>query len=319
MKIVILDRAAIGLDTPIDCLDTLGQVITYDTTSPEQIHDRIADADVIIINKIRITREILSASRLKLICIFATGFDSVDIEAARELGIGVCNVPGYSTDSVTVFTLATVLSLLTHLPEYSAFVKSGEYSASGAPNRLSPVYHDLSGKTWGIIGCGEIGGAVARVVEALGARVITYQRHTHSKYPTLTLGELASESDIITVHCPLNENSRGMINAKLLSMMKNDVILVNSARGAVLDEWAVADAVKQGRIGAFGCDVYSVEPFDTEHPYYSIRGLDNVILTPHVAWGSYEARARCINVIKTNIYDFVNGKFTNRVDKTWQK
>jgi len=315
MKITLLDRASIGMDTPLDTIRKIGELTVYDNTPPELVSERIVDSDVIIINKIKITRDILEQARsLRLICIFATGYDSIDVNAARELGIGVCNVPGYSTASVTAVTVATVLTLLTRLSEYSAYTRSGEYSRSGMPNKLTPVFHDLTGKTWGIVGCGAIGSAVARVAEAFGARIITYQRHKHPKYETVMLDELCERSDVITIHCPLNEQSRSIINARSISLMKKNVILVNSARGGVLNESDVADAVRAGRISGFGCDVYSVEPFGEDHPYYSIRELDSVILTPHCAWGSYEARVKCINDIADNILSFIQGKFKNRVD-----
>lgn len=315
MKITVLDRESIGLDTPLDGLFTFGAVDIYDRTAPSEVYERITDSDVIIINKVKITREVIEgAAKLRLICIFATGYDSIDVVAAREHGVAVCNVPGYSTSSVTAMTVATVLALSTHLFEYSRFVSSGEYTGLGLPNRLTPVFHDLSGKVWGIIGCGDIGSNVAAVAEALGARVITYQRHKHARYDTVSLDALCRESDIITVHCPLNDDSRGMINAEAISRMKDGVILVNSARGAVFNERDVENLVKSGKIGALGCDVYSTEPFSSEHPYNEILGLQNVIFTPHCAWASYEARVRCIEIICNNIKSYFDGKITNRVD-----
>lgn len=316
MKIVILDRASLGYDTPLEGLSEFGETVIYDQSTPDEAISRACDADVIIINKVKITRTLMeSAKKLKLVCVFATGYDNIDIAAAKELGIGVCNVPGYSTDSVTLFSISTVLALCSHIIEYNAFVKSGEYTASGMPNRLIPVCHDLSGKTWGIVGYGNIGRAVGRVAEALGARVIVYKRNPVPDVTCCDIDTLCRESDIITLHCPLNDDSRGLISEERISLMKPSVVLVNEARGAVLDEAAVADAVLQGRIAAFGCDVYSVEPFGADHPYNRILQLSNVILTPHAAWGSYEARERCINIIADNIRAFQNEKTLNRVDK----
>ena len=315
MKIVILDRAAMGMDTPMEVLNQFGDVMCYDSSTPEEAKLRSLDADVIILNKIKITREIMDASeKLKLVCVFATGFDNIDISAAREKGIAVCNVPGYSTESVTLFTVATVLALCSHIIEYNGFVRSGEYSSSGVANRLTPVYHNIAGKTWGIIGYGNIGKAVGRVAEALGARVIVYKRNPINDAECVDIDTLCRESDIITVHCPLNDQSRNLINEEMFSLMKPNVILVNEARGAVLDEEAVAKAVEDGKIAAFGSDVYSIEPFGIDHPYSRIKNLPNVLLTPHAAWGSYEARERCINVIAQNINSFLNGNSLNRVD-----
>ncbi len=316
MKIVILDRATIGFDTPLGALDRFGEVISYDHSTPTEAAVRSSDADVIILNKVKITREILESSKnLKLVCVFATGYDNIDIATARDMGIGVCNVPGYSTDSVALFTVSTVLALISHLYEYSSFVKSGEYSLSDAPNKLTPVYHELRGKTWGIIGYGNIGRAVGRVAEAFGAKVIVNKRTPCDDAVCVDIDTLCRESDIITVHCPLNDSTRNLIDQNKLALMKKNVILVNEARGAVLDESAVARAVLESRIAAFGCDVYSTEPFGTEHPYSSIKKLDNVFLTPHCAWASYEARERCINIIAENISSFISGKMLNRVEK----
>lgn len=316
MKIVILDKASLGEDTPLSVLDKFGEVVSYDLSTPEEAIERSADADVVIINKVKITRELMCAAKsLKIVCVFATGYDNIDIAAAKELGIAICNVPGYSTDSVALFTVSTVLALSSHLLEYSAFVRSGEYTASGVPNKLTPVYHDIAGKTWGIIGYGNIGKAVGRVAEALGARVIVNKRTPIDTATCVDIDTLCRESDIITVHCPLNNESRGIINDEKLSLMKPGVILVNEARGAVLDEAAVTKAVEEGKIGGFGCDVYSVEPFGIDHPYNRIKTYENVILTPHAAWGSYESRERCINIIASNIDAFLRGKIQNRVDK----
>lgn len=316
MKIVILDRGSLGDDTPIDFLNRFGEVVSYDASTPDEAVERAYDADVIIINKIKVTRRLMeNSSNLKLVCVFATGYDNIDVSAAKELGIGVCNVPGYSTDSVVLFTVSTVLALCSHLFEYNEFVRSGEYIKSGMPNRLTPVFHDLSGKVWGIIGYGNIGRAVARVAEAFGARVIVNKRSNCDDAHLVDIDTLCRESDIITVHCPLNNESRNLIDRKRIDLMKKNVILVNEARGAVLDEEAVANAIEEGKISGFGCDVYSVEPFGADHPYNRIKDCKNVILTPHAAWGSYEARSRCIEIIAQNIDSFNEGKGLNRVDK----
>ena len=315
MLIKVLDRAAMGLDTPFAPLYELGEVITYDYTNKAELAERICDADIIVVNKIKITREVmLSAKKLRLICLFATGYDNVDVFAASELGIAVCNVPGYSTDSVAQITVATVLSLVSRLPVYSGYVKSGEYSASGRANMLEPTYHEIRGMTWGIIGYGNIGRAVGRVAEALGARVIVNKRTPDPEAENADIDRLCAESDIITIHCPLNEQTRGLIEKERISIMKRGVVIVNTARGAVTNENDVADAVLEGKIGAFGSDVYSDEPMTTEHPFNKIKSLQNVILTPHMAWGAYEARARCVDIISENISNFIDGKIKNRVE-----
>ena len=314
MKIVVLDRDTIGLDTPLEGLNLFGEVDIYNSSTAEETLLRVRDAEIIILNKVKITADVISvAERLKLICVFATGYDNVDIEAAKKQGVAVCNVAGYSTDSVTVFTIANVLALYTHLREYNTYVNSGEYSASGAPNKLVPVYHDLSGKTWGIIGLGNIGRAVAKVATALGARVIANKRTPVSDYECVDIDTLCHESDIITVHCPLNEESRNLINKERIALMKKDVVIVNVARGAVVNDEDITDAIKKGMIGAFGADVYTTEPFSNDHPFYEIKDFANVLFTPHAAWGSYEARTKCINIICDNISSFLSGKSKNRI------
>ena len=317
MRITILDKASLGLDTPLDSLEALGELVAYDATPSELVAQRAAASDVIIINKVKITREVLLAAkeRLRLVCVFATGYDNVDIDAAKEYGVAVCNVPGYSTESVALYTVATALSLFTHLAEYRGYVADGSYTRSGIPNKLTPVYHEMGGKTWGIIGLGNIGRAVARVARALGADVIAYKRTPVDDVECVSLEELCRRSDVISVHCPLTDGTRGMINRERISIMKDGVVLVNEARGAVLNESDVTDAVLSGKIGGFGCDVYSNEPFDEEHPYNKIKTLDNVILTPHAAWGSYESRKRCTEIIAQNIAACFDGKLLNRVDK----
>lgn len=315
MLIKVLDRETLGLDLPFEILEKMGNVELYDKTTRDELIGRISDADVIVINKVKITREVILASpKLRLVCVFATGYDNVDVAAAREAGVAVCNVPAYSTDSVTLFTLATVLSLATHLGQYRAHVASGKYTSEGKSNCITPVYHEIRGKIWGIIGFGNIGRSVARVAEALGAEIIVNKREPVADYKCVDIDELCRTADIITVHCPLNESTRKLINKERLALMKPDAILVNEARGAVLDEGAVCDAILEGNLGAFGCDVYSTEPFDEKHPYRKIMELENVCLTPHSAWGAYEARLRCLNVICDNIKSFAEGKIKNRVD-----
>lgn len=314
MKIKILDRKAIGYDTPLEMLSELGDVTVYDNTSKEELKERCVDADVLIFNKVKIDRDVIESSKsLKLLCVFATGYDNIDLEAAKSSGVAVCNVPAYSTDSVVLYTLATVTALATNLYNYREYVSSGEYSRSDSANKLTPVYHEISGKTWGIIGYGNIGKAVARVAEALGANVIVNKRNPSGLKNEVDIDTLCKNSDIITVHCPLNDATRTLINKDRLKLMKSSVILVNEARGAVLSESDVADFVKNGKIGAFGCDVYSCEPFPKEHPYYEIRNLDNVILTPHAAWASYEARERCVKTIYENIKSFLKNEKKNRI------
>ena len=315
MNICVLDRASMGDDTPFDPIYNFGKVEIYDKTSPLEVLERTKDTEVIITNKVKITREVIeNAKKLRLVCVFATGFDNIDINAAREFNVAVCNVPGYSTDSVSLLTVATALSLYSHLGEYRDYVTSGKYTDSGVANRLVPVFHELKGKTWGIVGFGNIGRAVGKVAEAFGMRVLVNKRNPIPDYECVDIDTLCRESDIISLHCPLNDGTREIINKQRLEIMKDSAILVNEARGAVVDETAVAEAIKNKTIAGFGCDVYSVEPFAKSHPYTEIMNYPNVILTPHAAWGAYEARVRCVTTIASNIESFLSKKTLNRVD-----
>lgn len=315
MKIKILDRKSLGDDTPFDLLYEIGEVEYYDATPPELVAERASDADVIIINKVKITDEVIGkAKNLKLICVFATGYDNIDVISAKKHGVSVCNVPGYSTESVALYTISTVTALCARLIEYRDYVNSGDYTASGVPNRLVPVFHEIAGKRWGIVGYGNIGKAVGKVAKALGAEVLVNKRTPIEGVSCVDIDTLCKESDIITLHCPLNDGTREIINAKRIALMKDGVILVNEARGAVLNERDVTFAVLSGKIGGFGCDVYSIEPFGKDHPYNALLDKSNVILTPHSAWGAFESRKRCIGIIADNIKSFYDGKTLNRVD-----
>lgn len=316
MKIAVLDAGTLGADLSLAPLFALGEVAVYESTSPSEMPSRIADREVLVLNKIRCNRETLAgAEALRLICVAATGYDNIDLAYCREKGIAVCNVVGYSTESVAQLTLSMVLSLATNLSAYHAYVADGRYTESGVANAVSPVFHELAGRTWGVFGYGNIGKKVARVADAIGCRVLVCKRtKTEEDYPVVDLDTLCRESDILTVHSPLTEQTRGIFDRAHLALMKKDAILVNVARGAVLDEAAVADAILSGTLGGFGCDVYTREPFARSHPYTALLTHPRVILTPHMAWGSYEARSLCLDEICRNITCFFNGEIRNRVD-----
>jgi len=314
IKIAILDSATLGNDIDLSVFDRLGDTEIYSLTARELIAERISDADVCVINKVRLDECVLKdAKKLKLICVAATGYDNIDTIYCKENGIAVCNVAGYSTNSVSQLTLAMVLSASVNLNAFSKSVADGSYSRGSVQNILTPVYHELAGKTWGIIGYGGIGKKVGDAARALGCNVVVHKRTPIDEVPCLSLDELLKVSDIITIHVPLNDGTRKMISEREISLMKDGVFLVNVARGAVLDEEAVAKAAESGKIGFFGCDVYSTEPMPETHPFYRIRGLDNVCLTPHMAWGAFEARERCMNEICENIKVFFNGGTRNRI------
>lgn len=313
MKIVLLDYGTLGPEIDLSPLRSAGDLIAYEMTAQEEIAERIQDADVVITNKLKLNRQCMTlAKHLKLLCVTATGYDNVDIPFCTEQGIAVCNVPGYSTDSVAQLTIAVVLALSTKLLTYRDHVHSGYYSRSGIPNILTPVWHELAGKTWGIVGCGNIGRKVADVAKALGCKVLVYRRKPDPDYENADLDALLQQSDVVSVHLPLNDETRGILSKEKIALMKKDAIFVNVARGAVADEAALAEAVVAGNLGGLGVDVFSVEPLPADHPYNRIMDRDNVIFTPHSAWGSKEARNRCIREVAENIRAFARGENHNR-------
>ncbi len=315
MKITIFDIDSIGTDLNLSPILSLGECEVYSNTTEDELKNRIRSTEVAVINKIKMTREVLEcAPELKLICVAATGFDNIDVDYCRENKIAVANVPGYSTESVAMITVSLVLSLMAKLQTFSSFVKNGNYTESGMPNKLTPSFNDLCGKTWGIVGYGNIGRKVGEIAAAFGCKVIYNKKTASADSSFRCLNDLCRESDIITLSCPLNESTRNIINSERLALMKKNVVLVNTARGAVCDEAAVAKAIQEKKIGSFGCDVYSTEPFSKNHPFYKIKKLDNVCLTPHIAWASFEARTRVINEMAHNIKAFYEGKIRNRVE-----
>lgn len=315
MKITLLDAATLGYDMDFDKLGRFGELEVYQTTPSDKIEERISNSDIVIVNKVRLDGAVLkNARRVRLICEAATGYDNIDIAWCAAHGIAVSNVVGYSSDSVAQITVATVLSLVSHLNEYSNFVSDGSYSRSGVATRISPTYREISGAVWGIVGYGNIGLRVAEVAKALGCQVIVCKNTPVEGVECVDINELCKRSDIITLHTPLNDSTRGLIGREQIGLMKKTAIVVNESRGAVVDEEALAEAVKDGRIAGLGSDVYSVEPFSESHPYYEIKDRENVCFTPHMAWGSYEARERCLNEISKNILAFINGNRRNRVE-----
>lgn len=315
MKICVLDAKTLGDDIDLGVFSRVGEAKIYQNTFPEEVEERISDAEVVVLNKVKLNETNLkNAKNLKLICVTATGYDNIDLNYARENSIAVCNIKGYSTDSVCQVTVSMALYLLTHIFEYEKYVSSGEYTKKGVANCLSPVYHEISGKTWGIVGLGNIGKSVYRVAKALGCRVICHKRTEDKEFNCVSLETLMKESDIISVHVPLSSETRNMINKDMISLMKKNSILINVARGAVLDEEALCEAVKEGKIAGIGIDVYSKEPFSEDSPYNSVMHLPNVCLLPHMAWGAYEARERCVKEVIENITAFFNGEIRNRVE-----
>ena len=315
LNICVLDAATLGEDLDLTPLSRVGQVRIFATTDPEEVAERLVDCDIVLINKIKLGASNLKwATRLKLICVAATGYDNIDVAYCRAHGIGVANVVGYSTNNVAQLTVAMALSLITHLPSYNRITADGSYTRGGVANCLTPAYHEIAGKTWGVAGYGNIGGAVGRIAEAMGCRVLAYKRTPVQGVECVDLETLCRESDILSIHLPLNDATRGIFNAAHVAMLKPGAIVINVARGAVTDEKALAEALESGRIGGLGVDVYSTEPFPVEHPFYRLRNRDNVCLTPHMAWGGYETRLRVLQEIAENIRSYLAGEKRCRVD-----
>ncbi len=314
--IVMLDAGTLGSDLSFSMFEALGDLTVYEKTDVSEVEERISNADVIIVNKIKLGRDNLSdAKKLRLICVTATGYDNIDVDYCKERGIAVCNVCGYSSDSVAQITCAMALSLVNNLNVFNSYVKDGSYTKSGSQNRVSPVFCEMNTLTWGIVGLGAIGKRIAEIAKVLGCRVVAFKRTPDTEYECLELKELCRQSDIISIHLPLTDTTKEIINKEMVGCMKKNAVVINVARGAVVDETALAEAIENGDIGGLGVDVYSQEPIAENSPYQKIKDFDNVILTPHMAWGAYEARLRCMNEIAKNIQSFYNGEIRNRVDK----
>lgn len=317
MKIVLLDVGTMGQDMEFSCIERLGECVKYNNTSPCEVAERIQDADVVVVNKILLNEEVLqNAHNLKLICLFAIGYNNVDIDYCRKHNIRVRNVPGYCVESVCQHTFALLFMLIENMRYYDDFVKCGSYSKSGLANHLGRPFFEISGKKWGIIGMGAIGRAVADCASAFGAQVC-YSSISgiarKEKYEHVDLNTLISECDIISIHAPLNEKTMHLIGEKELKMMKKSAFIVNVGRGAVIDETALAEAIDNGIIAGAALDVYSTEPPEEDSPVLSVKNKEKIVYTPHTAWSSVEARRRCIHMTADNIEAFSKGEERNDV------
>lgn len=317
MKIVYLDRNTLGYDIDISFLEKFGEVFAYDSCSPELSKEYIRDADCVIFNKTVMNEEMLSGTRVKLLCITATGFDNIDLEYARANEIAVCNVKGYSTSAVVQHTFALALYVFEKIGYYDNYVKSGEYCRASGFSNFDELYYELEGKTWGIIGLGNIGKGVAKVASAFGCRVIYYSasgRNHCDEYEEVDFDTLLKESDILSLHCPLTDRTRGIMNLDAFKKMKKSAILVNVARGPVVDEQDLRTALDEEMIAGAGLDVLSKEPMLENNPLRDIQDSRKLIITPHMAWASVESRTRCIHEVGKNIESYLAKDTRNRVD-----
>ena len=303
MKIVLLDAITFG-DTDLSCFEQFGEVYSFASTNPSLTAVRIKDMDVIVTNKVLITKEHMqNAPSLKLICVAATGMNNVDLEAADELGIEVKNVAGYSTDSVVQHTFSMLFYLMGHSRYYDEVVKSKEYSRSGVFTDVSHPFFEIKGKTWGIIGLGAIGREVARVARAFGANVIYYStsgRNSSEDYEQVVLHKLIESSDIISIHAPLNARTEKLLNYEKLQHLKEGAVVLNLGRGGIIDEKAVASIIDEREL-YFGLDVFEKEPLPQESPLLAVKNSERLYLTPHIAWTSVEAREKLIASVCQNI------------------
>lgn len=304
MKIVFLDAATMG-DVSFEPFERLGEFVSYPTSTPEQARERVKDADVVMINKVLVNKDLIDAApALKLVCVAATGVNNIDVEYAASKGIPVRNVAGYSTDSVAQSTFMHILSLAGGAPYFDESVKSGSYSRSGMFTDPNWNWTELAGKTIGIIGMGNIGRKVAAIAQAFGMEVCYYSTSgtAHCKdYPCLTLEELLKVSDIVSVHAPLNERTLNLLGAREFAMMKPTAYVVNAGRGAIIVEKDLADAVDNGVIAGAGIDVFVQEPIPEDHPYLKMKHPERMRLAPHVAWASVEARKRLVAMMADNV------------------
>jgi glycerate dehydrogenase len=318
-KIVLLDAATYG-DVSLQIFSDRWDCTIHQVTTPAEVDHRLKGQSVAVTNKVVIDRTVLSsppAQQLKLIAVAATGTDIIDREAAKEIGVTVCNVPGYATQSVAQFTLALILELATRAGRYGEVVRSGAWQQSPVFTLLDFPSIELKGKKLGIIGYGNIGRAVAEMARGFGLEVLIAAR-PESTEPIRTgrvsLTELFRQADIITLHCPLTAQTKNLINAETLSLMKPTALLVNTARGALIDETALIQALRQKRLAAAALDVISREPPSADHPIIqAAKELDNLLVTPHTAWSARETRERLLKEVANNISAFFEGRPRNIV------
>lgn len=318
MKIVILERNSVGEDVSVDCIGEFGELVCYpNTVTVEEVRERVKDADIVIANKSPLGEETLKdAPGVKLICEFATGFDNCDLEYCKSRGIRVTNARDYCTAMVAQHTFAMALALSGKLSYYDTYVKSGAYSAQDRFSNFDRPFCEMAGKVWGIVGMGNIGRRVAKIAEAFGCQVIFYSvtgKSRCTEYRQVDFDTLLSESDFLSLHCPLSELTQNLIDGAALGKMKKTAILLNVARGRVVDNRALYEALVNGTIAAAGLDVVETEPLEASNPLSALKDSTRLIITPHLAWASVEARTRCVWEAHENIAAFLRGESRNVV------
>lgn len=319
MKIIFLETDSLGDDVDLSIFDALGEVTKYNKDDSGKSKERIKEADILVVNKVPMNEENLKeAENLKLICITGTGTNMVDFPYVNGRGIAVANVKGYSTQSVIQHTFALFFYLYEKLSHYDTFVKSGGYVKSDIFSCFDEKFNELSGKTWGIIGLGDIGKGVAGVAKAFGCEIIYYStsgKNQNEDYTRVDFDTLLRESDIISIHAPLNDDTRDLIGEEALRKMKPTAILLNLGRGPIIEEEALYRALSEGWIAGAGLDVLRQEPMSAENPLLGIQDSKRLIITPHIAWATVEARKRCVTEVFENMKAFLRGEERNRIVK----
>lgn len=317
MKIVFMETDTLGTDVDLSPFEQLGEIVKHACSNTEENAERIKDAEIVIVNKVPMNERTLGkAEKLKLICVTGTGTNIVDFSYTNHRNIIVANVKGYSTASVVQHTFALFFYVYEKLNYYDHFVKSGEYIRTDIFSHFIMKFHELSGKTWGIIGLGDIGRGVAEVAKQFGCRVIYYStsgKNDNSDYDRVDLDTLLLNSDVISIHAPLNDITRNLINENELRSMKKSAVLLNLGRGPIINEQALAKALKEEWIAAAGLDVLSREPMSETNPLIEIQDSSKLIITPHIAWATVEARQRVAEEVFKNIVAFQNGEERNVV------
>ena len=310
MKIVFLDRKTIGEDIDLSAFNEFGEVVIYDYSTVEEAAERTVDADIIILNKVPVNEQtIKNAKNLKLVCVTATGTNNLDKEYLAKRGIAWRNVAGYSTEAVAQHTFSLVFYLMEHLSYYDNYVKSERYVNDKMFTHFEMHFNEIAGKTWGIIGLGAIGQRVAEIATCFGANVIYYSTSgkNHSDiYTEVDLDTLLSTSDIVSIHAPLDENTLHLMDATAFTKMKNTAILINVGRGPIIVEKDLADALNSNKISAAGIDVLDVEPMADTNPLKDIKDSNKLIITPHIAWAAVEARERLMQIIYSQIKEYLD-------------
>lgn len=317
MKIVVLERNSVGTDIDVSCYEKLGEVVYYPNTVREDVAEKVRDADIIIANKAPMDEETLcTAANVKLICEFATGYDNVDLSYCKSRGIRVANVVNYSTDAVAQHTFAMYLYLAESLRHYDDYVKSGVYGQQSRFSNFDVPFTELMGKTWGIIGMGNIGKKTAKIAEAFGCRVIFHSvtgKSSCTAYQQVDFETLLQESDVLSLHCPLSDLTRELINLEALKKMKKTAYLINVARGPVVNNQDLYTALEENMIAGAGLDVLEKEPITEDNPLGRIKDSKKLFITPHLAWASTEARYRLVNEVYLNIEAFLKGEERNLI------